>query len=90
MYNKRMDGPRNNLYPLGVDATLPEALRRAWEQVSISATTTRIIRGILDFQLNALPRSDLSANYAKSEVATGPYQSKSTVAVLDAKARSSM
>ena len=41
-------------------------------------------RGSLLFKFNDNVEVIVSANYAKSEVSTGPYQSKSTIAVLNA------
>ncbi len=41
------------------------------------------VRGILQFEPSDTLRFTFSANYSKSEVATGPYQSKPTSAVYD-------
>ena len=45
---------------------------------------TLALRGTLDFRLREDLLLRLSANYARSKVATGPYQSKSTIGVVDA------
>ena len=84
LYNQH-DGYLNNLYPLGVDATLPGgASPGAGAGADLGDDDTIALRGMLDFQVNDSALFRVSANYAKTEVATGPYQSKSTIAVLDA------
>ena len=44
---------------------------------------TRAVRGTLSFKPSDRTLINLSGNYAKSEMATGPYQSKPTVGVFD-------
>ena len=45
---------------------------------------TYALRGTLDFKPNDNVLLRLSANYAHSKLATGPYQAKSTIGVVDA------
>ena len=85
MYNQH-DGYLNNLYPLGAPpaGNLGAGSPGPGAGADLGDDDTIAIRGTLDFQLNDSALLRFSANYAKSEVATGPYQSKSTVAILDA------
>ena len=85
MFNEH-DGYLNNLYPFGAPPAggLGAAPPGPGAGADMGDDETIAIRGMLDFKLseNALLR--FSANYAKSEVATGPYQSKSTIGIVDA------
>ena len=45
---------------------------------------TIALRGTLDFQIGDEGLFRLTGNYAQSDLPTGPYQSKSTIAVVDA------
>ncbi len=44
---------------------------------------TRAVRGTLSFKPSGTTFINLSGNYAKSVMATGPYQSKPTIGVFD-------
>ena len=85
LYNKQ-DGYLNNLYPLdawdGFGA--PQGSPGPGAGADMGDDDTLAIRGMLDFQLSDNVLLRLSANYAKSDLATGPYQSLSTIAVVDA------
>ncbi len=84
MYNTN-DGYLNNLYPLGAPAGGPgSAPPGVGAGADMGDAETLALRGTLDFQISDSLLFRVSANYAESDVATGPYQSKSTIAVLDA------
>jgi iron complex outermembrane receptor protein len=89
IYYNQHDGYLNNLYPEqappvpGFPGGLPPGPGAGQD---LGDDDTLALRGTLDFKLGDNDRGlfRISANYAKSEVATGPYQSKSTIAVVDA------
>ncbi len=84
MYNTN-DGYLNNLYPLGAPPGGPgSASPGAGAGADLGDNETIAVRGTLDFQVSDNLLFRVSANYADSDVATGPYQSKSTIGVLDA------
>lgn len=83
LYNKH-DGYLNNLYPDQAPAGLAGLPPGPGAGADLGDDDTIALRGTLDFQINEDVLFRVSANYAKSDVATGPYQSKSTIAVLDA------
>ena len=85
LYNQQ-DGYLNNLYPLDVFDGLgaPQGTPGPGAGADMGDDETIALRGTLDFQINDNVLLRVSANYAKSDVPTGPYQSKSTIAVVDA------
>ncbi len=87
MLNKQ-DGYLQNLYPLadfGAASVGAGASNSPGPGAGadLGDDDTRAFRGSLLFALNNAMSLSLAVNYAKSEVATGPYQSKATVGVLD-------
>ena len=83
LYNDQ-DGYLHNLYPLSAPVGLGGLSPGAGAGADMGDDETLALRGTLDFQINEDVLLRFSANYAKSEVPTGPYQSKSTIAVVDA------
>lgn len=83
LYNEH-DGYLNNLYPSQAPAGLAGLPPGPGAGADLGDDDTIAIRGTLDFQVNEDILFRVSANYANSKVATGPYQSKSTIAVVDA------
>ncbi|MGI9286072.1 MAG: TonB-dependent receptor [Pseudomonadales bacterium] len=88
MFNKH-DGYLENLYPLdefGAAAVGAGTSNSpgAGAGADLGDNDTQAFRGSLLFAFNDAMSLNLSVNYAESEVATGPYQSKATVGVLDA------
>ncbi|MEM1089731.1 MAG: TonB-dependent receptor [Pseudomonadota bacterium] len=84
MYND-IGGYLNNLYPLGAPGGGPGAASPGpGAGADLGDNETIALRGTLDFQISDKLLFRVSANYADSDVATGPYQSKSTIGVLDA------
>ncbi|MEM6576190.1 MAG: TonB-dependent receptor, partial [Pseudomonadota bacterium] len=78
-------GYLNNLYPLGAPGGGPGAASPGpGAGADLGDNETIALRGTLDFQISDKLLFRVSANYADSDVATGPYQSKSTIGVLDA------
>lgn len=83
-YN-RQDGYLNNLYPLsqptagslGSGSPGSGAGADMGDDDTFAGRTTLLIRPNEDLDIT------LSANYARTDVATGPYQSKSTIAIFD-------
>jgi iron complex outermembrane receptor protein len=82
-YNQN-DGFLNNLYPA---QTVPPEFGGAppgpGAGTDMGDSETIALRGTLDFQIGDEGLFRISANYAKSEVPTGPYQSKSTIAIVE-------
>jgi len=88
VYYNNHDGYLKNLYPLGAfgagsivggsDSPGPGA------GYDMGDDDTKAVRGHLSFRPSDQTFINLSANYAKSDMATGPYQSKPTVGVFDA------
>ncbi|MFO1378670.1 MAG: TonB-dependent receptor, partial [Steroidobacteraceae bacterium] len=75
-----------NIYPYGAPAagsfgSLPPG---AGAGADLGANETYAVRGTIDFKPNDDGLIRLSVNHAKSKVSTGPYQSISTIGVLDA------
>ena len=83
MYNQH-DGYLHNLYPLGAPPGLAGPPPGPGAGQDMGDDDTLAIRATLDFQLGDSGLFRVSANHASSEIATGPYQSKSTIAVVDA------
>ena len=83
LYNQH-DGYLNNLYPLSQPTGAGAGSPGAGAGADMGDDDTFAIRGTLDFK----PRDDLlfrvSVNQARSKIATGPYQSKSTIGIVDA------
>jgi len=84
-YNKH-DGYLNNLYPSQEPVGLGSGSPGPGAGADMGDDDTKGFRGILDFKLGAAEQGlfRISANYVKSRLSTGPYQSKSTIGVLDA------
>ncbi len=80
----RHDGYLNNLYPLGAPAGVGGAAPGLTAGADMGDNDTLALRGTLDFQLSDDALLRVSVNHADSEVATGPYQSKSTIGIVDA------
>lgn len=78
------DGYLNNLYPEGAPPGLGGLPPGPGAGADLGDDDTIAVRAIFDFQINDSALFRLSANHASSEIATGPYQSKSTIAVVDA------
>ncbi len=83
MYNQH-DGYLNNVYPAGAVPGLGGNPPGTGAGADLGDNDTLALRGTLDFQLGDQGLFRVSANYAKTEIATGPYQSKSTIAIVDA------
>lgn len=88
MFNKH-DGYLENLYPLGEFGAASVGAGTSNSPgpgagADLGDDDTQAFRGSLLFAFNDAMSLNLSANFANSEVATGPYQSKATVGVLDA------
>ncbi len=84
LYND-IGGYLNNLYPFAAPPGGPGAASPGpGSGADMGDNETIAIRGTLDFQISDKLLFRVSANYADSDVATGPYQSKSTIGVLDA------
>lgn len=82
MYNKH-DGYLNNIYPFGAPAGLGGNPPGPGAGADMGDDDTFAIRGTVDFQINDNVLFRISVNHAESDIATGPYQSKSTIAVVD-------
>ena len=80
--NKR-DGYLNNLYPAQAPAGLAGASPGPGAGADMGDDDTYALRGTLDFKPNDAVLLRVSANYAHSSLGTGPYQSKSTIGVVD-------
>lgn len=81
VYYNEHDGYLNNLYP---DQAPPGfGPPGAGAGADMGDDETFAFRGILDFEPNDDVLLRFSVNYADTTVATGPYQSKSTIAVVD-------
>ncbi len=83
MYNQH-DGYLNNLYPAQAPVGAGSASPGPGAGADLGDDDTIAVRGTIDLKLSDRGLLRLSTNYAKTEIATGPYQSKSTIAVLDA------
>ncbi len=77
-YSKQ-DGYLKNLYPDSAFLGSPGDGAGA----DLGDDDTKAIRGSLAFRPNDRLQIDVSVNYAKSDVATGPYQSKSTIGIVE-------
>jgi iron complex outermembrane receptor protein len=78
LYNEH-DGYLNNIYPLAAVGGSPGPGAGA----DMGDDDTLALRGILQFRPSDALEWTVSINQARSELATGPYQSKPTVAVFD-------
>ncbi|MEM7280659.1 MAG: TonB-dependent receptor [Pseudomonadota bacterium] len=88
LYNQH-DGYLNNIYPFaqppGAGAGAPGAGEPGpGAGADLGDDDTFAIRGMLDFQISEDKLFRITANSARSKIATGPYQSKSTIGVVDA------
>jgi iron complex outermembrane recepter protein len=77
------DSYLHNLYPSQTPAGLGGGSPGTGAGADMGDDDTYALRGILDFKPNDSVLLRLSANYAHSRLATGPYQSKSTIGVVD-------
>ena len=86
VYYNEHDGYLNNLYPLQEPIGLGAGSPGPGAGADMGDDDTIGIRATLDFKLGAAEQGlfRFSANYGDTEYATGPYQSKSTIAVVDA------
>ena len=86
VFYNRQDGYLNNLYPLQAPpAAIPGGpAPGAGAGADMGDDDTLAVRGMLDFKWGEDGLFRLSGNYARSELATGPYQSKSTIPIVDA------
>jgi len=86
VYYNEHDGYLNNLYPLQEPIGLGAGSPGPGAGADMGDDDTIGVRATLDFKLGAAEQGLLrfSANYSDTEFATGPYQSKSTIGVLDA------
>lgn len=82
MYN-HSDGYLNNLYPYGAPAGLGGLSPGHGAGANLGGDDTFALRGTLDFKPSDDLLFRLSVNYAHSKEPTGPYQSKSTIAVAN-------
>ena len=80
----RHEGYLNNLYPLGAPAGVGGGSPGLTAGADMGDNDTRALRATLDFQLSEDALFRVSVNHAESELATGPYQSKSTIGIVDA------
>ena len=78
LYNEH-DGYLNNIYPFAAVGGSPGADAGA----DMGDDDTLALRGILQFRPSDTLEWTVSINQARSELATGPYQSKPTIAVFD-------
>jgi iron complex outermembrane receptor protein len=83
LYNQH-DGYLNNLYPRSAPAGLAGGSPGDGAGADMGDDDTYAVRGTLDFKPNQDALFRISANHARSKIATGPYQSKSTIGVVDA------
>ncbi len=82
-YNKQ-DAYLKNLYPEGVPANPPGNLPPgSGAGKDLGDDDSIAVRGTLAFRPSDTLEITLSANYADSDVATGPYQSKSTIGIYE-------
>ena len=80
----KQDGYLKNLYPAGVGSGLGSVSPGTGAGADLGDDDTKAVRLSLAFQPSEKLSIATSFNYAKSEVSTGPYQAKPTIAVLDA------
>jgi iron complex outermembrane receptor protein len=78
LYNEH-DGYLNNVYPFAAVGGSPGTGAGA----DMGDDDTLALRGILQFRPSDALEWTFSVNQARSELATGPYQSKPTIAVFD-------
>lgn len=79
------DGYLKNLYPLGAPASgFGSGSPGPGAGANLGDNDTLGLRATLDFKASDDVLLRLSSNYARSKVATGPYQSKSTIGVVNA------
>jgi iron complex outermembrane receptor protein len=82
MYDKR-DAWLNNLYPSQAPVGLAGGSPGPGAGADMGDDDTYALRGTLDFKPNDDVLLRISANHARSSLGTGPYQSKSTIGVVD-------
>jgi iron complex outermembrane recepter protein len=83
MYTQH-DGYLNNVYPTQAPPGVGGGSPGAGAGADMGDDDTYALRGTLDFKPNDAALLRLSVNHARSKLATGPYQSKSTIGVVDA------
>ncbi len=86
VYYNEHDGYLNNLYPSQAPGGLGGGSPGPGAGADMGDDDTISIRATFDFKLGSAEQGlfRVSANYSDTEFATGPYQSKSTIGVLDA------
>lgn len=82
LYN-HSQGYLNNLYPYGAPTGLGALASGPGAGANLGGDDTYALRGTLDFKPGDGLLLRLSVNYAHSKEPTGPYQSKSTIAVVN-------
>jgi iron complex outermembrane receptor protein len=82
LYN-HSQGYLNNLYPYGAPTGLGALPSAPGAGANLGGDDTYALRGTLDFKPTDELLLRLSVNYAHSKEPTGPYQSKSTIAVVN-------
>ncbi|WP_299770599.1 TonB-dependent receptor [uncultured Pseudoteredinibacter sp.] len=81
----QQDGYLKNLYPQGANSDLPGGGSPGnGAGADLGGDDTKAARLNLTYEASDDTTINFSANYASSKSSTGPYQSKSTIAVLDA------
>lgn len=83
MYRQH-DGYLKNLYPSQAPTGLGSASPGTGAGADMGDDDTIAARGTLDFKAGEKGLFRVSVNYARSKIATGPYQSASTIGVVDA------
>ena len=82
MYN-HSQGYLNNLYPYGAPNGLGALSSAPGAGADLGGDATYALRGTLDLEPSDALLLRLSVNYAHSKEPTGPYQAKSTIAVVN-------
>jgi len=80
----KQDGYLKNLFPAGAGTGLGSVSPGTGAGADLGDDDTKAVRLSLAFQPSDKLSIATSFNYAKSDVSTGPYQAKPTIAVLDA------
>lgn len=82
LYRKH-DGYLKNLYPSQAPTGLGSLSPGPGAGADMGDDDTIAGRGTLDFKAGASGLFRISVNYARSKIATGPYQAKSTIGIVD-------
>ena len=81
---RQHDGYLKNIYPSQAPTGLGSLSPGAGAGADMGDDDTIAARGTLDFKAGEAGLFRISVNYARSRIATGPYQSKSTIGVVNA------